>query len=46
MLGIVLSIIVILGLPGGPTGDFNDVGGTDNSVTTTSQSVDTVHHKK
>jgi hypothetical protein len=40
MTGIVLSIILIFGLPGGPSGDFNDTTATSDSVTS-SQSTDT-----
>ena len=34
MTEILLSIILLFGLPGGPTNDFNDVGATDEPVTT------------
>jgi hypothetical protein len=44
MTGIVLSIIIILGMAGGPTGDFN-TGATDGSATTT-QSSSTAKHAK
>jgi hypothetical protein len=47
MTGIVLSIILILGMAGGPTGDFNNTTATDGSVTTTTtQDTNTVKHRK
>lgn len=45
MTGLVLSIIIIFGLPGGPTGDFNDMGATDDSVTA-SQGINPVQHSE
>ena len=45
MTGIVLSIIIILGMSGGPTGDFNDTGATADSGTVT-QSTQNVKRAK
>jgi hypothetical protein len=45
MTGIILSIILILGMPGGPTGDFNDTGATADSATV-SQSTTPVKRAK
>jgi hypothetical protein len=45
MTGIILSIILILGGAGGPTGDFNDANAVDQPVAT-SESTTTVQRKK
>ena len=45
MTGIVLSIILIFGLPGGPTNDFNESTAVDQPVTA-SQSTNTGQRKK
>jgi len=44
MAELILSIIVILGLPGGPTGDFNELRATDDVAV--SQGVNPVQHSE
>ena len=45
MTGIILSIILILGGAGGPTGDFNDANAVAQPAAT-SQSTTNVRHSK
>jgi hypothetical protein len=37
MTEILLSIILLFGMPGGPTNDFNDTSATNEPVTTSQQ---------